>query len=219
MKQIIKRDGTKVDFNKQKINNAIKKAMKYGSGIYKPDLAKLISKDADNFFKDGASIYDIEKFVFDRLVMYGQSETARYYEQYRAIQSFKRQNNTTDNAIISLVSNENEEVMNENSNKNAVIASTQRDLIAGEVSKDIARRKLLPAHIVQAHNEGILWIHDMDYLIQPIFNCSLINLEDMLQNGTVINEKMVESPKSFGTACTIATQVIAGVAGSQYGLN
>lgn len=217
MKQIIKRDGTKVNFNKQKINSAIKRAMKYGSGIYLPDVAKLISRDADNFFKDGASIYDIEKFVFDRLVLYGQSETARYYEQYRAVQSFRRQNNTTDEAIISLVENKNEDTMNENSNKNAMIAPTQRDLIAGEVSKDITRRKLLPTHIVQAHDEGVIHVHDMDYMLQPIFNCCLINLEDMLNNGTVINDKMVEPPKSFSTACTVATQIMAQVASGQYG--
>ena len=116
-----------------------------------------------------------------------------------------------------LVSRVNTEVMEENSNKNATIAATQRDLIAGEVSKDIARRKLLPTHIVQAHDTGAIHVHDLDYMISPIFNCCLINIEDMLNNGTVINEKLVEPPKSFATACTIVTQIIAQVASNQYG--
>ena len=135
------------------------------------------------------------------------------------MQSFKREVNTTDNSIIGLLNKTNEEVINENSNKNGMLASTQRDLIAGEVSKDISRRKIIPAHIVHAHDEGVLHYHDMDYAMQSIHNCMLINLEDMLQNGTVINNKLVEPPKSFGTACTIVTQIIAQIASGQYGGN
>jgi ribonucleoside-triphosphate reductase len=133
------------------------------------------------------------------------------------VQSYKRNTNTTDESVLSLINKTNEDVMNENSNKNSVIAATQRDLIAGEISKDIARRRLVPAHIIQAHDEGVLHWHDLDYAIQNIFNCCLINLEDMLDNGTVINDKLVETPKSFGTACTVTTQIIAQVASNQYG--
>lgn len=217
---IIKRNGTTVKFDRKKIDSAIKRAMKYGSGIYLPDIAKLISKDVENYFKNENStptIHQVEELVFERLVHYGQSSTAKYYEEYRTTQAFRRQSNTTDEAIMSLVENDNEDTMKENSNKNAMIAPTQRDLIAGEVSKDITRRKLLPAHIVQAHDEGIIHFHDMDYTLQKIFNCCLINLEDMLDNGTVINDKMVESPKSFTTACTVTTQIMAQVASGQYG--
>ena len=144
-------------------------------------------------------------------------ETAKAYEGYRAVQEFKRNNNTTDESILSLVSRKNEDVMDENSNKNGAINATQRDLIAGEVSKDIARRKLIPAYIVQAHDEAVLHWHDMDYEISPMHNCCLVNLEDMFTNGTVINEKLVETPKSFTTACTVATQIIAQVSSNQYG--
>ena len=133
------------------------------------------------------------------------------------MQEFKRNTNTTDDSILSLINKTNDDVMKENSNKNASIAATQRDLIAGEVSKDISRRRLIPAHMVQAHDEGTFHWHDMDYTLSPIFNCCLINLEDMLENGTVINDKLVESPKSFGTACTVTTQIIAQVSSNQYG--
>ena len=194
--------------------------MKHGSGIYLPDIAKLIANDAENYFKDEnetPTIYKIESYVYERLVHYGQSITAKSYEGYRAVQSFKRNINTTDESILGLIQKTNEDVLKENSNKNSVIAATQRDLIAGEVSKDISRRRLIPPHLVQAHDEGAIHWHDMDYTLSPIFNCCLINLEDMLNNGTVINDKLVESPKSFGTACTVTTQIIAQVASNQYG--
>ncbi|MBD7913409.1 MULTISPECIES: anaerobic ribonucleoside-triphosphate reductase [Clostridium] len=218
--KIIKRDGSTVEFNKQKIRDAVIKAMKNGSGIYLPDIARLIANDAEKKFdkeEETPTIYKIESYVYDRLVHYGQSVTAKAYEGYRAVQEFKRNTNTTDESILSLLSKTNEDVMKENSNKNSVIAATQRDLIAGEVSKDISRRRLIPSHLVQAHDEGIIHWHDMDYTLSPIFNCCLINLEDMLDNGTVINDKLVESPKSFGTACTVTTQIIAQVASNQYG--
>ena len=126
-------------------------------------------------------------------------------------------NEQTINSIMDLVHNKNEDVKMENSNKNAAICATQRDLIAGEISKDIARRKLIPAHIVEAHDSFAIHWHDMDYQISPMINCCLINLEDMLENGTVINDKLVESPKSFSTACTVATQIVAQVSSNQYG--
>ena len=218
--KVIKRDGSIVDFDKGKIRSAITKAMKNGSGIYLGDIAKLIANDAEKYFsKEGETptIHKIESYVYDRLVHYGQAVTAKSYEGYRAVQEFKRNTNTTDKSILSLLNKTNEDVIKENSNKNSAIAATQRDLIAGEVSKDISRRRLIPAHIVQAHDEGIIHWHDMDYTLSPIFNCCLINLEDMLENGTVINDKLVESPKSFGTACTVTTQIIAQVSSNQYG--
>lgn len=218
--KVVKRDGSIVDFDKSKIREAVTKAMKNGSGIYLGDIAKLIANDAKKYFSNESetpTIHKIESYVYDRLVHYGQSVTAKSYEGYRAVQEFKRNTNTTDESILSLLNKTNEDVIKENSNKNSVIAATQRDLIAGEVSKDISRRRLIPAHIVQAHDEGMIHWHDMDYTLAPIFNCCLINLEDMLENGTVINEKLVESPKSFGTACTVTTQIIAQVSSNQYG--
>ncbi len=218
--KVIKRDGSVVNFDKSKIREAITKAMKNGSGIYLGDIAKLIANDGEKYFSneiETRTIHKIESYVYDRLVHYGQSVTAKSYEGYRAVQEFKRNTNTTDKSILSLLNKTNEDVIKENSNKNSVIAATQRDLIAGEVSKDISRRRLIPAHIVQAHDEGVIHWHDMDYTLSPIFNCCLINLEDMLENGTVINDKLVESPKSFGTACTVTTQIIAQVSSNQYG--
>lgn len=217
---VVKRDGSLDVFNKDKIVAAVEKAMKFGSGIYMPEIAEKIGEDAEEFFKSSKeipTIYKIETYVYDRLIHYGQSYTAKAYEGYRAVQQFKRNTNTTDESILSLLSKSNEDVMKENSNKNSVIAATQRDLIAGEVSKDISRRRLIPAHLVQAHDEGIIHWHDMDYTLSNIFNCCLINIDDMLTNGTVINEKLVEQPKSFSTACTVTTQIMAQVASNQYG--
>ncbi|MCC3865385.1 anaerobic ribonucleoside-triphosphate reductase [Terrisporobacter petrolearius] len=219
---IIKRDGKVVKFDKDKIENAILKAMKYGSGVYIPEIAKEIAEDIETICMErdaNATVYKIEEMVYTKLIDYKQKLTAKAYEGYRAVQSFKRTINTTDDSILGLLDRSNEDVLNENSNKNGILASTQRDLVAGEVSKDMSRRKLIPAHIVHAHDEGVLHYHDMDYAMQPIHNCMLINLEDMLTNGTVINNKLVESPKSFGTACTIVTQIIAQIASAQYGGN
>lgn len=217
---VIKRDGSKVDFYEDKIVVAIEKAMKNGSGIYEDGLAAKIANEIKEFAQEirkPMTIYQIEDLVYYKLVKYGHACTARAYEGYRAVQSFKRTVNTTDDNILGLLNRTNEEVMKENSNKNSRISSTQRDLIAGEVSKDIARRKILPADIVQAHDDGAIHIHDMDYIIQPMFNCCLINLEDMLMNGTVINGKKIDSPKSFQVACTVTTQIIAQVASGQFG--
>ena len=225
---VIKRNNTMVEFDKSKIEIAILKAMKYGSGIYDKDIATKIANEIEHEMKhnkenqvsnDVTTITIIEDIVYNKLIENKHELTAKAYEGYRAVQSFKREVNTTDESIMGLLNSSNEEVMSENSNKNSYLASTQRDLIAGEVSKDIARRKLIPSHIVQAHDNGVLHFHDLDYTMQNIFNCCLINLEDMLQNGTVINEKMVERPKSFETACTIVTQIIAQIASGQYGGN
>ena len=219
---IIKRNGETTVFNKDKIENAILKAMKYGSGIYKPEIAKKISIEIEEYCKESdktPTVSEVEFMVYEKLIKYKQKITAKSYEGFRAIQSFKREVNTTDDSIMGLLNKTNKELINENSNKNSYLASTQRDLIAGEISKDIARRKIIPSYIVQAHDEGVIHYHDMDYAIQNIHNCMLINLEDMLQNGTVINDKMVEPPKSFETACTITTQIIAQIASGQYGGN
>ena len=219
---IIKRDGSKAEFDKLKIENAILKAMKYGSGVLEEDIAKNIADEIEKIYLQGSpspTVSKVEELVYKELIDHKQELTAKAYEGYRAVQSFKREVNTTDDSILGLLDKSNEDVLNENSNKNGILASTQRDLVAGEVSKDMSRRKLIPAHIVQAHDEGVLHYHDMDYAIQPIHNCMLINLEDMLNNGTVINNKLVESPKSFATACTVTTQIIAQIASGQYGGN
>jgi len=220
MLEVIKRDGSKVPFDVSKISEAILKAMRYGSGIVNEKVAHEVAKEIEKEYVESRqtpSIMRIEESVFKKLSERGHEATARAYEGYRAIQQFKRQANTSDDSILSLVNFANEDVMEENSNKNPLIASTQRDLIAGEVSKDITRRLKLPARIVQAHDEGVLHFHDMDYFMQSIFNCCLINIKDMFDNGTVINKRMIETPKSFQVACTVMTQVIAQVASSQYG--
>lgn len=219
MIKVIKRDGREVDFQKDKIIVAIEKAMKYGSGIYEISIAEKIADEIYTVANTTKSltIRQIEDMVYHKLIENDHRETAKAYEGYRAIQEFKRENNTTDTSIFGLLNYVNEEVMNENSNKNPRIAATQRDLIAGEVSKDIARRKIIPSHLIQAHDEGAIHIHDLDYIMQPIFNCCIIDLENMLEFGTVINGKLVESPKSFQVACTVATQIVAQVASNQYG--
>lgn len=218
--EVVKRCGEIVPFESEKIYKAILKAMKYGSGIVKNEIAKQIAEEAVVVFEFDEippTVEQIEDFVYFSLLDNDEELTAKSYEGYRAVQAYKREVNTTDDSILSLINRVNEEVMNENSNKNAVLASTQRDLIAGEVSKDIARRKLIPPYIVQAHDEGVINYHDLDYSAQSIHNCGLINLEDMLDNGTVINKKMVKSPRSFSTACTVTTQIIAQIASGQYG--
>ncbi|MCL2560621.1 MAG: anaerobic ribonucleoside-triphosphate reductase [Turicibacter sp.] len=220
MLDVIKRDGNKAPFNASKISEAILKAMRYGSGIVNEKVAYDVAQEIEReYLASGQtpSILRIEESVFKKLSERGHESTARAYEGYRAIQQFKRETNTSDDSILSLVNFANEDVMQENSNKNPLIASTQRDLIAGEVSKDITRRLKLPARIVQAHDEGVLHFHDMDYFMQSIFNCCLINIKDMFDNGTVINKRMIETPRSFQVACTVMTQIIAQVASSQYG--
>ena len=218
---VIKRNGQKVTFDSNKIYNAIVKAMRSGSGNVKSIIAKNISKEIEQSFidanRDEIRIFEIETLVFNKLIEKKQKNTARAYEKYRAIQEFKRSYTELDKTIEGIVDRTNEEAINENSNKNAFIASTQRDLIAGEYSKDYCRRKLLPDNLLYAHDEGMIHIHDLDYFIQHMHNCCLVNLEDILQNGTVINRKLIESPHSLQTACTIATQVVQQIANGQYG--
>ena len=217
--KVIKRNGGLDTFDKNKIYNAIMKAMKYGSGIVRPVIAQNIADEIEKYFKDRneVKISEIETEVFNRLISKKQKLTAKAYESYRAIQEFKRHHSDLDTKIEGIVDGTNEDAINENSNKNAYIASTQRDLIAGEYSKDYCRRTLLPENILHAHDEGILHMHDLDYFLEHVHNCCLVNLDDMLQNGTVINRKMIEKPKSFRTACTIATQAVQQVANGQYG--
>lgn len=219
--KVIKRDCTEVDFDKSKISTAILKAMKNGSGIVKPKIAVDIADEIEEECKDKdeVSISDIESIVYDKLITKKQRLTAKAYEGYRSIREFQRENeNTTDSEIDELLDGESEYWNTENSNKNSKVLNTQRDYMAGIVSKDISRRFLLPPEIVQAHDEGIIHFHDIDYFgMNAMSNCSLINLEDMLQNGTCINKVMIEKPHKFITACTIATQIILGVTSLQYG--
>ena len=221
MTKVIKRDCSEVDFDKSKISTAILKAMKNGSGIVKPKIADDIANEIEEecMDKDEVSISDIESIVYNKLITKKQRLTAKAYEGYRSIREFQRENeNTTDSEIDELLDGESEYWNTENSNKNSKVLNTQRDYMAGIVSKDISRRFLLPPEIVQAHDEGIIHFHDIDYFgMKAMSNCSLINLEDMLQNGTCINKVMIEKPHRFITACTIATQIILGVTSLQYG--
>ena len=219
--KVIKRDCSEVDFDKSKISTAILKAMKNGSGIVKPKIAEDIADEIENECKnkEEVGISDIESMVYDKLITKKQRLTAKAYEGYRSIREFQRENeNTTDSEIDELLDGESEYWNTENSNKNSKVLNTQRDYMAGIVSKDISRRFLLPPEVVQAHDEGIIHFHDIDYFgMNAMSNCSLINLEDMLQNGTCINKVMIEKPHRFITACTIATQIILGVTSLQYG--
>ena len=217
--KVIKRDNSVCDFDRKKIAIAISKANQA------VDVEERITdKQIESIVDDIASrhrlrvlVEDIQDMVEEKLMEMQKYQLMKAYMIYRYERALIRKANTTDESILSLIKNSNKDVMEENSNKNARTASTQRDLIAGEVSKDLTRRLLLPKHISKAHEEGAIHFHDADYFLQPIFNCCLINIKDMLENGTVMNGKMIESPKSFQTACTITTQIIASVASSQYG--
>ena len=213
---VIKRDGRQVQFDASKIEIAILKAMRYGSGIVNEELAKKIGEDFSTD-KMIVTIKEIEDYVYKALVESGDMLTAKCYEAYRAVREYQRQRNTIDNKVLGLINGENKESLMENSNKQENLISTQRDLVAEEVSKDVAKRMMLPPHIAQAHDNGLIHIHDLGHYLNPSFNCCLINLKDMLENGTVINGKMIEKPKTFRTACTIATQIIAQVASGQFG--
>jgi anaerobic ribonucleoside-triphosphate reductase len=218
--KVIKRDCSEVDFDKSKISTAILKAMKNGSGIVKPKIAEDIANEIENECKDKneASVSDIESMVFDKLITKKQRLTAKAYEGYRSIREFQRENeNTTDEEIQKLVEDLDEYWKDENANKNPVLNPTKRDYIAGSVSTDATKRYLLSPEIIQAHNDGILHFHDADYFIQHMHNCGLVNLEDMLQNNTVISETLIETPHALSTACNIATQAIAQIASNQYG--
>ena len=218
--KIIKRDCTVVEFDKEKIYNAILNAMKFGVGTYNASIAQSIADEIEIECKDKSdlSVYDVEDMVFKKLCDKGEQETAKAYEGYRSVREFQREiRNSTDDSLVDLLLGKSEYWNEENSNKNAVLVTTQRDYMAGIESEDITRRMLLPPDIIQAHNNGIIHFHDADYFAQHMHNCDLINLEDMLQNGTVISGVMIEKPHSFATACNIATQIIAQVASSQYG--
>ena len=219
---IIKRSGEEKSFDITKIENAIRKASQ--AVDYKNALSegriKLIAEEVAGVCeaRDRAmTVEEIQDVVETKIMEMGAHEVAKKYITYRYKQNLLRQANTTDQQIMSLIESNNEDVKQENSNKNPRINSVQRDYMAGEVSKDVAARLLLPADVVQAHKEGIIHFHDMDYYAQHMHNCDLVNLEDMLQNGTVISGTMIEKPKSFSTACNIATQIIAQVASNQYG--
>ena len=218
---VIRRDCSESEFDKNKIEQAILKAMRFGSGRVDEQVAIDVAYYIEANFKDceELSVYKIEEEVFNLLCEFGHEDTARAYEGYRAVREFQREtSNTTDNAIHELLSGDSEYWNSENSNKNATLVTTQRDYLAGIVSKDISRRFLLPTEIVQAHDEGIAHFHDEDYFAQDALNnCGLINLEDMLQNGTVVNGVMIEKPHKILTAMTIATQIITAVTSSQYG--
>ena len=217
--KVIKRDGTTVEYDRNKIKVAIQKANAAVDAEYRvtDEQIEQILRNIEGKKRSRLLVEDIQDLVEHDLMSFGKYTLSKAYIIYRYERALVRHANTTDDSILSLIKNSNKDVMEENSNKNAVMASTQRDLIAGEVSKDLTRRLLLPEEISRAHDEGVLHFHDADYFLQPIFNCCLINIGDMLDNGTVMNAKMIESPKSFQVACTIMTQIIASVASSQYG--
>ena len=216
---VIKRNGSEVEFDDMKIVKAIERANEevYQDEQIEPWNIDKIVRCVELQKKDYITVEEIQDIVIHKLMEYGYYELANKYITYRYKRELVRKSNSTDEGILSIIRNENKEVEEENSNKNPKLTSTQRDYIAGEVSKDISKRILLPHHIVKAHDEGLLHFHDMDYFIQPMFNCCLINIGDMLDNGTVINGKMIESPRSFRTACTVMTQISAQVASNQYG--
>ncbi|WP_029503774.1 anaerobic ribonucleoside-triphosphate reductase [Lachnoclostridium phytofermentans] len=217
--KVIKRDGRVTDYDRNKILVAIRKAndeVEHREQVTEAKIEAIIA-GIENLKKDTMYVEEIQDIIEQKLMAERKFALAKTYIIYRYRRELVRKANTTDESIMSLIRHSNQDVMEENSNKNAVIASTQRDLIAGEVSKDLTKRLLLPEKISKAHEEGILHFHDADYFLQSIFNCCLINIKDMLENGTVMNAKLIESPKSFQVACTVMTQIISAVASSQYG--
>ena len=217
--KIIKRDGRIVDYDRQKISVAIEKANRDVIGKEKAtkEEIKEIIDYIEGLGKRRILVEDVQDIIEEKLMDMGKHKLAKEYIVYRYNRALVRKSNTTDESILGLIRNENKELAEENSNKNTMLASTQRDYIAGEVSRDLTNRLLLPEKIVKAHQNGVLHFHDADYFVQPIFNCCLINIGDMLDNGTVMNGKLIESPKSFQVACIVMTQIIASVASNQYG--
>lgn len=220
--KIIKRNGSEVSFDIAKIENAIKGANREAAEDERLTDRQIVYaaenvRDRCEAAGHTVSVEEIQDMVEDEIMALDRYEVARKYIIYRYVQSLKRQKNTTDDKILSLIECNNEEVKQENSNKNPTVVSVQRDYMAGEVSKDLACRMLLPPDVVRAHQEGIIHFHDADYYAQHMHNCDLVNLDDMLQNGTVISGTLIEKPHSFSTACNIATQIIAQVASCQYG--
>ena len=217
--KVTKRDGRIVDYDRNKIILAIQKAnveVDRYEQVSEETIDSIVAS-IENKKTDNLMVEDIQDMIEQKLMAERKYELAKKYIIYRYTREMVRRANTTDDSIMSLIKNSNKDVMEENSNKNAYIASTQRDLIAGEVSKDLTKRVLLPEKIIKAHEEGVIHFHDMDYYLQSIFNCCLINIGDMLEKGTVMNGKLIESPKSFQVACTVMTQIISAVASSQYG--
>ncbi len=220
--KIIKRNGSEVSFDISKIENAIRGANREAAEDERLTDRQIVYaaenvRDRCEAAGHTVSVEEIQDMVEDEIMALDRYEVARKYIIYRYVQSLKRQKNTTDDKILSLIECNNEEVKQENSNKNPTVVSVQRDYMAGEVSKDLACRMLLPPDVVRAHQEGIIHFHDADYYAQHMHNCDLVNLDDMLQNGTVISGTLIEKPHSFSTACNIATQIIAQVASCQYG--
>jgi len=217
--KVIKRDGTFVSFDRAKIILAIQKAniaVDLADQATQEQIEEIV-RGIERRTRERILVEDIQDIVEQALMELGKFALAKAYIIYRYTRALVRQSNTTDETILSLIRQQNRDVMDENSNKNAATAATQRDLIAGEVSRDLTRRLLLPDHISQAHDDGAIHFHDTDYFLQNIFNCCLINIGDMLDNGTVMNGKLIESPRSFQVACTVMTQIIASVASNQYG--
>lgn len=219
MMRIQKRDGRIVPYGEDKIIEAIRKANHEveENDRAEKELVDEILRAVQEEDRELQTVEHVQDVIEQHLVEHNKYALAKKYIVYRYQRSLLRKSNTTDESILKLIRNENKELAEENSNKNTRLASTQRDYIAGEVSRDVTRRMLLPEHIALAHDNGVLHFHDADYFIQPIFNCCLINIQDMLDNGTSINGKMIESPKSFQVACTVTTQIIAAVASNQYG--
>lgn len=217
--KVIKRDGHTVDFDRTKIVVAIQKANAAVDAEFRISQAQMeaIADSVGSLHRPRLLVEDIQDLVERKLVETGKYELSKAYMIYRYTRSLARKQNTTDESILNLLHNANKEMAEENSNKDTTVASTQRDYIAGIVSRDLTRRILLPEKISKAHDEGLLHFHDADYFVQPIFNCCLINISDMLDNGTMMNGKLIESPKSFQVACTVTTQIIACVASNQYG--
>lgn len=220
---IIKRNGTECVYDGSRIKNAVRKANQEVSDDQKLTELQIsvIEEKVHNILQtrnNAPTVEEIQDLVIREIMRQQAYDVAQLYTEYRYKQMLRRKSNSTDDAILSLINHDNELIKQENSNKNPMIASTQRDYMAGEVSKDLTFRILLPKDIGDAHKAGILHFHDSDYFLQRIYNCCLINMEDMLQNGTVISETMIERPHSFSTAANIATQIIAQVASSQYGL-
>ncbi len=217
--QVVKRDGSIVAFDRSKIVSAIQKANHSVDEEERisQDMIERITRSIEQRHRSRLLVEDIQDMVERQLMEQDKYVLAKNYIIYRYNRALIRKKNTTDESILSLLHNTNKELAEENSNKNTVIASTQRDYIAGEVSRDLTRRILLPERISKAHDEGVLHFHDADYFVQPIFNCCLINIGDMLDNGTMMNGKLIESPKSFQVACNVMTQIIANVASNQYG--
>lgn len=221
--RVIKRDGSEAFFDGEKIKIAVLKAngdVDAGSRVTESDVCNV----ADNVTKQcealerAVGVEEIQDLVEKELIRQGFPILMRAYTTYRWKRAAERKGNTTDGKILSLLNRKNEEAIQENANKNPIVNSTMRDYMAGEVSKDICKRFIYPKHIMEAHEEGIIHHHDLDYVAEPLHNCDLVNLEDMLQNGTVISGTKIDKPHRFATACNIATQVIAQVASNQYGL-